>query len=41
MLAQQGALALELWTGLKPPVHLMEQVILEASNGRNSETRHR
>ena len=33
MLAQQGALALELWTGQPAPVKLMEQVVVEALDG--------
>jgi shikimate dehydrogenase len=33
MLAHQGALALELWTGVPAPVELMEQVILQNLNG--------
>lgn len=34
MLARQGALALELWTGHTAPVELMEQVILDALTRR-------
>jgi shikimate dehydrogenase len=34
MLAQQGALALELWTGQPAPARLMEQVVVEALRRR-------
>lgn len=36
MLARQGALALEMWTGLPAPVDLMEQVILDTLHRRTT-----
>jgi shikimate dehydrogenase len=40
MLARQGALALEIWTGRVAPAELMEQVILDALTRRQSPPAH-
>ena len=37
MLAHQGALSLELWTGKAAPARLMEQVVLETLRQRESQ----